>query len=76
MKRDVNRKYFLRVSYLEIYNEKLKDLLLGANGVQGDQKLDKNRPGGGLSIYDHPVLGPSVKNLLRSPSLASTNFMN
>lgn len=67
MKRDISRKYFLRVSYLEIYNEKLKDLLLGADGVQGDQKLDKNRPGGGLSIYDHPVLGPSVKNLTEVP---------
>jgi centromeric protein E len=68
MKRDVARRYFLRVSYLEIYNEKLKDLLLGAGDVQGGGKVrDKSRPGGGLSVFDHPVLGPSVKNLTEVP---------
>lgn len=67
MKRDVTRKWFLRISYLEIYNEKLKDLLLGADGVQVDRVLDNSRPGGGLTIYDHPTLGPTVKNLTEVP---------
>ena len=74
MKRDVNRKYFLRVSHLEIYNEKLKDLLLGANGVQGDQKLDKT----GLGVaFPFMITRPAVsQESHRVPILASTNFMN
>ena len=72
MKRDVNRKYFLRVSYLKS-TMKIEGSLLGANGVQGDQKLDKT----GLGVAFHGTgPRPCVKNLTGSSSLASTNFMN
>jgi centromeric protein E len=62
MQKDVTRVWFLRVSYLEIYNEKFKDLLRGTQGVEkkGNRKA-------ALSVYDHPDLGPTVRNLTEVP---------
>ena len=43
--------YLIRVSYLEIYNEEIKDLL-----VDGESLADGAKPTK-LNIYDHPKQG-------------------
>ena len=48
-----NKKFLVRVSYLEIYNEDIKDLLT---------KSPKNSKGG-LELKEHPDTGVYVKNL-------------
>ena len=65
MQQDVTRVWFLRVSYLEIYNEKFKDLLKGSQGVV-DNSQGTNKKAA-LSVYDHPELGPTVRNLTEVP---------
>ncbi|KAL2913031.1 hypothetical protein HK105_207486 [Polyrhizophydium stewartii] len=47
------KKFLVRVSFLEIYNEEIKDLLIKAN---------KN-PKGGLDLKENPETGVYVKNL-------------
>ncbi|EGF80786.1 hypothetical protein BATDEDRAFT_11069 [Batrachochytrium dendrobatidis JAM81] len=47
------KKFLVRVSFLEIYNEEIKDLLIKAN---------KN-PKGGLDLKEHPETGIYVKDL-------------
>ncbi len=51
--RTSHKKFLVRVSFLEIYNEELKDLLIKAN---------KN-PRGGLDLKEHPETGVYVKDL-------------
>merc|ERR1719261_1725826 len=52
---DCTRKYLVVISYLEIYNEIIFDLL--------NPPQDKGKLGGGLQIKEHPVLGIYVKDL-------------
>lgn len=47
--------YKTHVSYLEIYNEKVKDLL-------GNDNI-----GHGLKVREHRILGPYVENLSQHP---------
>ncbi|KAG7270882.1 hypothetical protein CRUP_012377 [Coryphaenoides rupestris] len=46
----------LNKSYLEIYNERVLDLL---------NKRPSSAPKGGLKVREHPVDGPYVENLFR-----------
>lgn len=48
----------MEVSYLEIYNERVRDLL-------------NPKPKGNLRVREHPVLGPYVEDLAK---LAVTSF--
>ena len=48
--------FLVRVSYVEIYNENIKDLF-------DTSKDNKNKKKGGLKIMDDPVRGPYVKDL-------------
>jgi kinesin family protein 1/kinesin family protein 3/17 len=52
---ECTRKYLVVISYLEIYNEIIFDLL--------NPPQDKGKLGGGLQIKEHPVLGIYVKDL-------------
>merc|ERR1719261_2204752 len=52
---ECTRKYLVVISYLEIYNEIIFDLL--------NPPQDKGKFGGGLQIKEHPVLGIYVKDL-------------
>lgn len=52
-----NLKYEVMVSMLEIYNEKVQDLLIGVNA----------RPQGGLKIRESKVTGVFVENLSKHP---------
>ena len=63
MQKDVTKVWFLRMSYLEIYNEKFKDLLKGSQGVAANNSGTNTK----LSVYDHPDLGPTVRNLTEVP---------
>ncbi len=64
MQRDgAARRWFLRISYLEIYNEKLKDLLRGTPGVDGVVQ----EAGAKLSVYEDAVLGPAIRHLTEVP---------
>ena len=63
MQRDgATRRWFLRISYLEIYNEKLKDLLRGTPGVDGVVQ----EAGAKLSVVDS-ALGPAIRHLTEVP---------
>ena len=48
-----HRKFLVRISFLEIYNEEIKDLLVKAN----------QNPKGGLELKEHPESGVYVKDL-------------
>ena len=50
MEADVNIKFTVEVSYIEIYNEKVRDLLNPKNT-------------GNLRVREHPSLGPYVEDL-------------
>ena len=50
--KDVNLKYTVEVSYLEIYNERVRDLLNPANK-------------GNLKVREHPSTGPYVEDLAK-----------
>lgn len=56
--RDPNQSATVEVSYLEIYNEKVRDLL-------------NPKTKGNLRVREHPVLGPYVEDLAK---LAVTSF--
>lgn len=55
---DPNQSATVEVSYLEIYNERVRDLL-------------NPRTKGNLRVREHPVLGPYVEDLAK---LAVTSF--
>jgi len=55
---DPNQSATVEVSYLEIYNERVRDLL-------------NPKPKGNLRVREHPVLGPYVEDLAK---LAVTSF--
>ena len=55
---DPNQSATVEVSYLEIYNEKVRDLL-------------NPKTKGNLRVREHPVLGPYVEDLAK---LAVTSF--
>ena len=46
--------YLIRVSYLEIYNEEIKDLLVDADSLEGSKPVK-------LNIYDHPKQGTHLQ---------------
>src|ERR1700721_3646560 len=55
---DPNQSATVEVSYLEIYNERVRDLL-------------NPKPKGNLRVREHPVMGPYVEDLAK---LAVTSF--
>ena len=54
--RDESMTYRVEVSYLEIYNEKVRDLLRSTSG-------SKHGATHGLRVREHPKLGPYVQDL-------------
>ncbi|KAE8983961.1 hypothetical protein PR002_g23095 [Phytophthora rubi] len=60
--------FSLRVSFAELYEETITDLLAASKGDSSDNKL-------ALVIEDDPALGKTIKNLTQSPPLTSlTDF--
>lgn len=56
--------YRTEVSYLEIYNERVKDLLRKAGGAKKQQAAsDSTATGHNLRVREHPTAGPYVQGL-------------
>ena len=62
IKANSDSNYLIRVSYFEIYNEEIRDLLVEELTTTTNNN-NNNRSGGKskLNIYDHPKQGPYVK---------------
>ncbi|CAH2354717.1 hypothetical protein CLIB1423_18S02124 [[Candida] railenensis] len=59
----------LKLQYMEIYNEQVKDLLLPSGGT------GPGGPGGKCRIREHPVTGPYVENLVEYPINSFSSFL-
>ncbi|KAJ2695189.1 hypothetical protein GGH99_000266 [Coemansia sp. RSA 1285] len=55
----VDESFHVEVSYLEIYNERVRDLL-------NPQQEPSGSTGGGLRVREHPSLGPYVEDLTKA----------
>lgn len=70
--------YVVKVTYAELYNEELKDLLAPTQSSLGSlgntNTSSSNTHDGGLKIIDDPHLGPLIQNITEVNFTTATNI--